>query len=80
MRPHLTGAGSFSLRQLADHDSTVRDISYAAHDAGLNRRHDDIEAWADLPLQQLRDVGLAEQTAEWGVYRITPAGRMVSKG
>lgn len=81
--PTLPRARCFALHQLADGDRTARDISLCAVRAGLNRRHDGEDAWADLSLRHLCDLGLVEQTGECDlasiVYRITSAGRRAAQ-
>jgi hypothetical protein len=74
---HMTGSCLFSLRQLSSGVQTVSSISHSAQEAGINRRHDRVEEWADLPVRQLCDVGLAEETGDRGVYRVTASGRKV---
>ena len=78
MSLHLPNSCAFALKRLSDGACSVRDISFAAASGGLNRRHDDVDAWADLPLRLLSDIGLVEQTAEPGVYKITASGRKVA--
>jgi hypothetical protein len=73
--PKLTEPRLFSLRLLAQGNRAASDIAISAQSEGLNRRRDDIGGWADLPLRELSDLGLAEETADRSVYRITPTGR-----
>lgn len=69
----------FTLSELAKCPRTGRDLSLSARQAGINRRCDGLDSWADLPLRQLSDLGYVEATSDTDlasrVYRITSAGR-----